>query len=140
LQEDGSITALTLALAAGMAVGSDGAERISTESQESFLGSGYWEGALLPASDEEPTVKMILQPGLIILGKEHESCKWVDEGWGRCRVTMGDKFTCEYMCIYKREVGKLIVCFRDGGLRPTGFHSNKAQGLWVLKLAKSPKK
>jgi len=40
------MTALTLALVAGLAVGSDGRERISEETEQHFLGSGYWEGTL----------------------------------------------------------------------------------------------
>ena len=44
LLEDGSMRALMIVLVAGIAGGSDGQERISTEPSQHFMGNGYWEG------------------------------------------------------------------------------------------------
>jgi len=134
------MTALAMALVAGMGVGSDGQERISTETQERFLGSGYWEGVMFPVGDEEPTVKVMLQPGLLIaVGKGRESCKWVDEGRGLCRVISENGIS--QMAIYKRGAsGQLILCINIWKTRPNRFQRDEAHTLLILHPSQPPRK
>ena len=128
------MTALTLALVAGMAVGSDGAERISTETEQHFMGNGYWEGTLVG------TVHNVVrfEPGKISLLGRKSSCRWIDEGQGRCQYILEG---CNVdRGIYKREAEQLTICMSRLGDRPTKFESEGRYILMVLKPAKPSKK
>jgi len=79
------MTALTLALVAGMAVGSDGTEKFSTETEEQLGINGYWEGNLrFEINNEVSTNCVKLENGVLIIGRIRNQCRWVDEGRGRC--------------------------------------------------------
>jgi len=138
------MTALTLALVAGLAVGSDRTERISTEAKQPFLGNGYWEGiGHRPGidGDEIQTATVKIQPGLVIEGEKKFSCQWIDEGRGRCRlihVEFDPPLSLEG--IYKQEAGQLIICLGQSGDRPTRFHRDQTHGLIILYRAKPLKK
>jgi len=138
------MTALTLALVAGMAVGRDGPERIAAKAHQHFLGNGYWVGiAQHPGidGDEVRTTTLTFQPGIVIEGEEKHSCEWVDEGRGRCRVIhLEFDPTLSLEGIYKREAGQLVICLGATGDRPTGFHRDETHSLVILHPAKPPKK
>jgi hypothetical protein len=143
LLEDGSMMALTLALVAGMAVGRDGQERISTETKQHFLGNGYWEGIWRWAGPPIKEIPIRLEPGKFIQGHAQSvsGYRWVDEGQGKCRLIVSD--TPGFLGRYKREAGELTICLLnhpDG--RPTKFEAIQKPGsyLFILKPAKPPKK
>jgi hypothetical protein len=77
---------------AGLTMGSDGTERISTGAHQHFLGNGYWEGVLKavfvegPKTSEarlEPCQFMITEGGVVTRSM---NCSWIDEGRGKCRL------------------------------------------------------
>jgi len=143
------MTALTLALLAGMAVGS-GPERIPEETRQHFLGNGYWEGTWKGSElcgllhMDERAFMVTLEPGLLRLrGEGHllgiTLATWIDEGKGRFRIAEKDR-RC-WWGIYKRGEGCLVICLKKGDKeRPTLFCPGDDQALLILKPAKPPKK
>jgi len=129
------MSALMFALVAGIAVGSDGTERISVETEQHFLGNGYWEGIAQVSGGYTVSVK--LEPGKIIWDENDRFIRWCDEGPGRCRL-IGEGDT--QLGIFKRESMQLIVCMGTEGNRPTGFFCDNEHWLLILKPAKPPKK
>jgi len=139
------MTALTLALVAGMAVGSDGWERISTDVEKRLAIDGYWEGDYHYYSEEDGSTAdyetSFRQGEWIIRHRRGFICRatpsrFVDEGQGRCRLMVqGDSIPMSG--IYKREAGQLVICL--GIIRPITFHCDKGHSLLTLKLAKPPK-
>lgn len=147
------MTALMVALVAGMVVGSDAVERISTETAERLAIDGCWEGTWNgPVPSRHVSgyglCNVRIKPGeislkgdkfLVWLGID----RWIDEGKGKCRIGNG------WQGIYKRQGGRLIICFVnvDSDLpailqdpRPTIFQANERQVLLIIKPTKPPKK
>jgi len=131
---------LMLALVAGIAVGSDGTEPISTETEQRLAIGGYWEGVAYSVdSGGMKTRNARVEPGLVIEDNGIKwFCRWSDEGRGRCQLIVDGVRSLP--CIYKREAGQLIICYGYGNRRPTRFHADKTQILLILKPAKPPKK
>jgi hypothetical protein len=140
---EGCMTSM-IVLMAGLAVGSDGTEQISTETGYLAI-EGCWEGIRqYPYRHQLESDKVRLEPGQIILlrgngtPKGTTPCKWIDEGRGKCQLILIDQ-----VChgIYKRERGQLVVCYGDiGHGRPTSFHPDETQTRLILKQTKPPGK
>jgi hypothetical protein len=134
------MTALTLALVAGMALGSDGAERISIQMGQCLDVDGYWEGVLQIGDGR--VFKARLEPGLWITEdqgrKETLACRWVDEGQGKCQFW--NRNARLFPSIYRYEAGQLIVCFGYDGDRPARFQAKGGDLLLIVKRVKPPKK
>jgi hypothetical protein len=136
LLEEGSMTTLTLALVAAMAVGSDGKERISDEMQ--FCIEGSWEGTLqgtdLLGADGGtwPSGRWFIES----IGTKNEGLdRLVDEGRGRLRWEDWRGQTNAFG-IYKLEATRLVICL--GADYPTEFWLGANQIKLTLKRAKSP--
>jgi len=137
------MNALTLAVVAAMAVGSDRPEPISSETEEALnLGRG-WEGIYRVYEDSgvidyttylKPKLWQIIIQLSRLSCVEEEYLDFLDEGRGRCRSPQGR------MCIYRREAGQLFICIGDWEHRPTSFCCDKYQSLLILKPAKPAKK
>ena len=137
------MTALMIVLVAAMAVGNDGTERVSTETEER-LAVEDWEGVMTyGATNNRISVKF--QPGWLIVlpGPLGFPCTWVDEGGGNCRchiVSPLGRNQIQY-CIYKRVEGQLVICSGHSGHgRPTRFRADGSQDLFILKHARTPGK
>jgi hypothetical protein len=131
---DGMTTLMVLM--AGLAMGSDGTERNSAETEQRLGIWGYWEGIEQNVQNGEPnSLDVELAPGWF----SGLSCKWFDESGGKCRFIVGDKWI--FFGIYKRESGRLVICYVDNGHdRPTRFQPDGNKRLLILKPAKPPGK
>jgi hypothetical protein len=130
-----------LVLMAGLALGSDGTDRTSTETEQRLAIDGYWGGIVqISSQNEMVTYKVKLEPGrtmLVILGLWINQT-WVDEGQGKCRLIRDRKFI--GYGIYKRERGQLVICCGDlGNGRPIAFQADETHNLFILKPTKPPR-
>lgn len=146
------MSAIVMAMVVGMALGSDGSERITTESVEHLCLDGEWEGTwtgrnflrqspylgLLVHSKTEEDFTVRITPDRIEAQGKGISFKigvrkWIDEDQGKFRYS-------NWLGIYKREGGRLFLCMKwDGSGRPTTFQAGEGQVLIVLKRAKPAK-
>jgi hypothetical protein len=152
VQENDAMTALMMALVAGIAVASDGTERISTDTEQRLCIGGEWEGfylgtcpgwfgleeqgSLLVLGTGLASVKLTGQPKgvLLFLGD------WIDEGNGRFQMK-GSELASPFHGIYRREAGYLTICMTAPSIsRPTAFKSDSEHVVLFLKLANPPKK
>jgi len=133
------MTALTIVLVGALAA-SSGPERISVETQQRFMGNGYWAAIVQVGFDAEvQAIDVKFEPGKIIVnGEEAKSCKWVDEGRGRCRLIVGGTLNLEG--IYQSGAGNLIICMGEQGNRPIRFCADEKHVLIILKPVQPPKK
>jgi hypothetical protein len=145
ITEEDAMSALMMALVAGLAVGSDGTERISTETKSLAI-EGYWEGVkwyIDPFEDQPITCIVKFEPGWVIIDGLRINSKWLDEGRGKCRLIQNGSLINH--AIYKRETGQLVICCAIRGDRPVRFQprfdGNLSETiLYILKPAKPPKK
>jgi hypothetical protein len=135
MQEDDGMTTF-MVLMAGLALGSDGTERISTETEQCLDIEGYWEGIMQYGTRKRGILTSIVK---LESGRFNgHSCSWVDDGQGKCQFIYDDLIR---YGIYQREPGRLIICFGElGYARPIRFHADQTQDLLILKPANPPKK
>jgi hypothetical protein len=132
-----------MVLMAGLTLGSDGTEWISTETDQRLAIDGYWEGVDRDFVTRGPrTLGVRLEPGRTIwvsIGFENAwDCQWVDEGRGRCQFIYNANVR---YGIYKRVQGQLIICYAaPGHSRPIAFFADEGYSLLILKPAITPKK
>jgi hypothetical protein len=123
---------------AGLALGSDGTERVSAETEQRLAISGNWEGVLKSwTGGKLKTWKLELGPDWMKVARKL-TCRWIDEGQGKCRVILDGEH--DRYGIYKREAGQLVICYAYSGDRPTSFHANPRQPLLILKPVHPPGK
>jgi len=141
------MTALTLGLVAGLAVGSDGTERISTETHQRLAIEGYWEGTVQTVLKLADAPELITGDGGFEPGKYGDrSSQWMDEGNGRCQWTLQLAKNLHIydtqLGIYKHEAGRLIICVRGNGAkgRPTAFSPSESDYVFTLRPVQPPKK
>jgi hypothetical protein len=146
------MTALIMALAAGMVVGSDESGWASTEIEERLCIQNREEGTWQYYShcyQEMLFFKVTLKQGYIWLTPKGEKnptarygCQWVDEGGGKCRMILDDPAVPCWLGIYKREAGRLIICLGDprGERRPIAFWANYEQSLFIFHNVQPPPK
>ena len=142
-----------MVLMAGLTLGSNGAERISTETEQRLCLKDRWAGTLegvLVFNKQEiglfqvglRDVKMFVvsQPQNLAWSCNTVNTVWVDEGQGKCHLTIGDFGT--WRGIYKHEAGQLFICLDSTGKdRPTDFGSTKeGRSLFILKRITPSKK
>jgi hypothetical protein len=132
-----------MVLMAGLALGSDGTEQISTETEQRFAFDGYWDGVqqgIDPMEDLPITCDVKFEPGWATLCGLRMNFKWVDQGRGKCRLILMNG-SLIYHGLYKRASGQLVICYGHSGQgRPTAFEVNKTQNLLILNPVKPPKK
>jgi hypothetical protein len=137
---DGMTTLMVLM--AGLVLGSDGVERVSTETKQRLCIDGSWEGSGQYVGDNGPgTWKVKLEPGRMkreLTAGLVTDAKWAAEGSGKFRLVDGNVIL---YGIYKFEAGQLVICFRDFGYgRPSTFHIDRTHNLLILKPVNPPKK
>jgi hypothetical protein len=76
------MSAIMMAMVAGMALASDGMERGLTETEQPLAIEGYWEGTEQmffdhPRAGGLITLRVALEPGLITNVVE-ANCRWID--------------------------------------------------------------
>jgi hypothetical protein len=147
------MTALTLAMVAGFAVGSDGQEGISTETDQRLCIGGNWEGSYQGTCPEWPGLEeqglpLFIQDGFAFVetppgqrpGPIYLLGEWIDEGNGRFRIDFWSMGT-SFHGIYRRQGGRLSICMTAPSIqRPKAFIADQEHALLTLTPAKPPKK
>jgi len=130
----------------GMAVSSDGVERISQEIEEPLCFVGDWEGiyqtpfGVTPTEQHKVTIIKGRYSVFMDAGAVNAPCQFVDEGKCKCRMVINSNVS---RGIYKRENGRLFLCFgrwNSGGHRPSDFRVCENQDIYILHPVKPPKK
>lgn len=136
---------LTLALVAGMAVGSGpGRASVRTERGLGLIDvNSAWKGTLQRITYlDGQAIDITIADGLIHLhfpGGDSLAIlgRWVDEGKGNCRAEANGGV---HRAIYKWEYGRLFICLAECDQpRPTVFRVSKGQILLILQAAKPAK-
>jgi hypothetical protein len=140
------MTALMIVFMAMMAAGNDGQERVLTETDQLLCLEGLWKEtfhSVGPGND--PAERDIIfnktsRWGLSGAVDCRHGFFWVDEGQGKILLFENKTGTLHYHGIYKRETGRLVICFTSGkNPRPTVFQVAKNQSVSILKPTKLPK-
>jgi hypothetical protein len=135
------MTYLMMALVAGMAVSSDGQERISTETKQHLCLTGEWDATIVGRSVEPRRISigffLVEWHGKTVASRgDHH---WLDEGRGRLRLVFPNGQNLS-LGIYKQEIGQLVICVDESNKhRPTRVHTDEGYIL-ILKPINPSKK
>jgi hypothetical protein len=129
------MSALVMALAASMAVGS-GPAAVSSEVEQSLDLSGEWEGTF---RNSEGACLLVRFGGgkLDMPGDGKFPCTFTDEGEGRVRVRVDDE---ALHGIFEQSGHRVVCCLADTeDPRPTAFQLTKGRVLLILHRVKPRK-
>jgi hypothetical protein len=125
------MSALVMALAAGMVMAS-GPERNLSETEQRLDVGGVWEGTWRQGPLLMEKIRM--EAGVVHVDLWKFPMEFSDEGRGWVRVK-GQKGE-DFLGIYRWESEQLIICCRWSHGRPTIFDSENHQSIIILKRVK----
>jgi hypothetical protein len=138
-----------MVLMAGLTLGSDRSEGISTKAEQRLCIEGKWKGSYQGTCPgwlglEDAVFPIVIQRGAVSIEKPPQLVlpatllllgDWIDEGKGRFRIDF-DGFETQFHGIYRREAGCLIICMTAPNIpRPTAFTADGEHALLFLKPA-----
>jgi hypothetical protein len=140
------MSTLVLAMVAGLAFGNSPGP-VSAEAEQGLDMRGEWEGIWrhnpsLGASAHMPVVHAYFKDDAIHVGGRAKGVPFriVDEGGGKCRVTVvGEPRPAVWHGIYRYEGNRLLLCWGLRGVRPLTLEPGRGEILLTLRRVKPGK-